>query len=290
MTMRTSIAPTTGRPPRHCLWASTRQGLASAAARAQSVLRLAAVAVALASPLAPAWAVPAQTEASPWARVRLPQDLQTFDMGQGLGVNGVPLWMRGFVSDLPAAQVVARFKASLGEPVVVNVLQGKTVLGRMLKHESGASHYLTVQIEGVAGGSRGVLAVADMTRAADTLPQSREAQARWQNRLPAGSKVLNQVSSRDGDKVSTYLVASNRHAPRLNADRLIELMQQDGYTLERESHTDDVPARARAANQGEGIALFFKGADREAMAVVSRTGAGRTSIVINTVSQIKAYP
>lgn len=235
-------------------------------------------------------AMAAPEPAWPWARVALPTDLRTFDMGQGVGINGVPLSMRGFVAGERPAQMVSRFRQSLGEPLVVDRLKGRTILGRMVRSESGASHYLTVQIEAAPGGSRGVIALSDLSRASDSFAQGPSVQARWQDRLPAGSQVLNHVASRDGNRVSTYLVAANTHSTRLNADRIVSLMQQDGFALERETLTDELPPGRRPARATEGVALFFRGRDREGLAVVSRAGTGKTSIVLNTVSLIRTYP
>ncbi|MEF7615644.1 hypothetical protein V4F39_17145 [Aquincola sp. MAHUQ-54] len=229
-----------------------------------------------------AWMVlaPALAAGAEWPAVPLPAGLQAFDIGQQMSVNGVPMQLRGFVSEAAPKVVATEFGKVLGEPLVRNEMGGKIVLGRRVgAGGAGELRYLTVQIEAAPGGSRGVIAISDLAGAASSSDRSRDDRARWMDRLPSGSKVVNQIQSRDGDKLSTYLVATNRHALRLNADRLITLMEQDGYALERESESSQPP----------GVALFFRGEGREGMAVVSRSGPTHSTLVLNTITLLKDF-
>ena len=65
--------------------------------------------------------------------------------------------VRGFVSPEPVAELAARFRASLGSPLVTSQHGGKTILG-----QARGGYYLTVQLETAGSGTRGLVAQTDV--------------------------------------------------------------------------------------------------------------------------------
>lgn len=222
--------------------------------------------------------------------VAWPEGLHTFDVAQHVVLNGMPMRMTGFISDGPPGETLRRFRQAWGEPLVLDRVGHRLVLGRAVRGTDGAAYYLSVQIEPDGQGSRGVVALAHLTAAGRHQEPTRAARERWAARLPAGTQILQSLSSRDGQQVSEHLLARNGHAPELNAQRLIELLAQDGFALERRAAAADAALAAGDERPAqEGYTLFFRGTGREAIAVLSRDARGGTSIVLNTVTHMQAY-
>ena len=142
--------------------------------------------------------------AESWPSVPLPRGLNTFDIGQQVSVNGLPMHLRGFVSATDSRELAEAFRQSLGKPLVENLFGSKLVLGRL-----EAEHYLSVQIESAGSGSRGILAVTHLKAAYDNQATTRDNTQRWLTRLPAGSQLLSQMESQDAGKLSRHLVITN---------------------------------------------------------------------------------
>lgn len=215
-----------------------------------------------------------------WPTIALPREIRTFDIGEQVAVDGLPMRMQGFVSALKPAQLAAWFRLHMGNPLVENTLGNKLILGRVQ-----GDYYLTVQLEPAGTGTRGVAAVAHQKAAYDNRDENRANTEHWLSRLPAGSKILSKMTSEDAGKVSTYLLATNTQSESLNRDRLKNLMRDDGFELEREATPDD----KSLAGHANGRTLFFKGAGKEAMATLYRDSNGNTAIVLNTITQMERF-
>ena len=63
-----------------------------------------------------------------WPRVPLPTGIQTFDIGQQVNVNSLPMRLEGFVSAVKPHQLIALFRQSLGKPIVESTLGAKRIL------------------------------------------------------------------------------------------------------------------------------------------------------------------
>jgi hypothetical protein len=155
---------------------------------------------------------------------------------------------------------------------VENVLGSKHVLGRL----EGA-HYITLQLEPAGRGTRGLIAVTALAGAYAERAVTEIDTARLLSGFPPDSRLLNRIVSSDAGKVSTYVVLTNGQDEELNLQRVKEVMRAGGLALERES---DARAPGRTA--------FFKGRNREAVAIVYRDGAGQSAIVMNQVHLIGA--
>jgi hypothetical protein len=209
---------------------------------------------------------PARAERA-WPQLALPADAQAWSVGEQFSANGVPLRVRGFLSPRPLDALVREMRQQLGEPVVHSRVGNKVILGR-----AEAGFYLTLQLEPVAGGTRALLAVADLETARRQRPATQAFTQRWLQRLPAGSQILSHSSARDGALRSTQLVYRNGASAALNSQALAAVLAQDGLEP------------ARDADTGGDRVLLFKGPGQEASAVIVRLPDGQSSVVLNTVS------
>lgn len=225
-------------------------------------------------------------------QVALPPGASSHDAGDAISMNGMPLQITVFTSTERPAALVQWFSASLGQPLTLDTIEGKTILGRR-----EGNFYITIQLQAAGSGTRGLLAVADIAGALRNRAQSQESEARWAARLPVGTRILNRMQSRDGNRQSDYLVASNRHSEQVNVEALSALLGEDGLMLEREAPADlavvagssaFVPRRAAAhPATGGGRTLFYRGRDKEAMAVIARDAQGNTALVISRIHSLE---
>lgn len=207
-----------------------------------------------------------------WPALPMPTDARSFGTsGEQLKVNGLPTRIDGFVSSRSPDDLGAWYRQQLGQPIADGRIGKRRILGK----KSGTDYYITVQLDEVAGGTRGVVSVASLKDAdrhhASVLATSEQ----WRNRLPAGSRLLSHIASGEAGHASIHLVFSNRHDQTLNRERIKRLMHEDGLELER--------VAAKNASEGDGrdeeeagSTLYFKGRGREAIATVSPAGAGGT--------------
>jgi hypothetical protein len=220
---------------------------------------------------------------SDWPSPTLPDGLDTFNVGDQITVNGLPMRVRGFVSPKRPADLLDEFRRSLGKPLVENTVGAKRVLGR-----ADGGFYLTVEVEPAGNGSKGVVAVTDMKTMIKSHDQRAADTARWINRLPAGSTIASQMTSEDAGRSANHIVIVNSHSEDLNRDALTALMRADGYQLEHEAAPDATQRRSLNATQADGKTLYFKAPGKEAMAVIARSGE-KTSIVLNTVATLGSF-
>lgn len=221
-----------------------------------------------------------------WPVIAMPKEVDSFAAsGSGaLSMNGVPMRVQGFVSGATPDRLAARFRQSLGQPLVENVREGKLILGRMQ-----GEFYLTVQIEPAGKGSRGVAAVSHLKAAYAEREESKASTEHLLARLPSGSAVISRMESVDRDTSSRQLVILNSLTEDLNRDRVKDWMRDEGMTLEREIDVDRESDPKLAAPITGGKSLYFKGPEKEAMAIICRDASGRTTIVLNTITRIRRF-
>ena len=243
--------------------------------------RTMAVAVMVAS----SWLILAESaHAADWPQLKLPKELQVFDAGQEVVLNGLPMRLSGFVSSMPAPELVRILRQSLGEPLVVDQLGSKTVLGR-----GEGKHYLTVQVERAGEGSRGVIAVTHLQAAYEAQANSAQERRDWSDRLPSGTTVHSYMKSLDDMQQSRQLVYSNRQGEAFNRDRLLPLLEREGFQLEHEQNVDGEPG-GRFGPSLYGRVLFFKGMGKNGMATINRESDGQTFVVLNLINVLESYP
>jgi hypothetical protein len=215
---------------------------------------------------------------SDWPAVALPKDVRLIHMGSQLTVNGLPMRIQGFLSQQAPAQVAEWLRKSLGQPLVENRLADKLVLGRL-----DGDHYISIQLEPSGKGTRGAVAVTNMRLAGDKREATLADNGRWLDRLPAGSRLLSQMKSEDRGKISNHLVFVNGTDESTNTARLKSLLADEGLSFERETSADKGAAGSRAI---EGRTLYFRGPNKEAIAVIARSN-GETAVVLNIISQLQ---
>jgi hypothetical protein len=210
--------------------------------------------------------------AQEWPRVPLPKDLQVFDVGQQITLNGSPMRLQGFVSPATPDQLVELFRQTLGKPLAETSWGKLRILGR-----AQGDFYISVQVEASGNGSRGTTAVTHLKAAYESREDTQVQREQWLSRLLPGSRLLSLVASQDGTKLSRHMVFANDHGETLNRDRLMSMLREEGLAFEREGR----PGNDASA----GTALFFKGGDKEALATIHRDSDGKTTVVLNVVTQ-----
>jgi len=218
--------------------------------------------------------VPNAAFAAGWPALPLPPGATPVDVGQAISINGLPMQVRGFLSPEPVSQLTSWFHTSLGSPLATSRHRGKTILG-----QARDGYYLTVQLEPAGGGTRGLIAQTDVRAMMAGRSASLAADAGWQSRLPAGTRILSLVEARDGARRSQHMVLQSREALADSGDALIRLLGQGGY----------LPASRVSSDAPPGLLLHFQGAGREAMAVVSHHADGTTSTVLSTSAAIEGW-
>lgn len=239
--------------------------------------RAAALALAVAAFASAAGGQPVLRDA--WAQLRLPDSMQVFDAGSDVVLNGMPMQLQGFVSPEPVSRLVPALQRSLGEPLMVNRLGDKVILGRA---EGG--RYLTIQVEPTGSGSRGAMAMTDLQGAQGARVEAESERREWGERLPSGSAVHSFMKSQDGLQQSRQLVYSNRHGEMFNRDRLQALLEREGLKLEQERVLGGDTDAMRRTAPVSGRVLFFRGAGRNGIATINREQDDRIFVVLNLVS------
>lgn len=229
------------------------------------------------------------TQAAEWPTIPMPPSVSAFAIGEQFTANGMPIRVQGFVAnDTGIVPLANWFRRSLGPPLVESRLGNKLILGR-----AQGGYYVSVQLEpaGPDGrdGTKGLLAVSDSAGMSQIRERDTVTAQSWLRRWPSGTQVINRMASQDSGKASMHIALRNGHSESLNRDALVDLMKQDGFSLERE-----VSATGRFADRlrdhlRDGKTLFFKGAGKEGMATIARDNQGRTAIVLNTVTVVETY-
>lgn len=216
----------------------------------------------------------ALAQAQLWPVIALPPHVETFVVGEQFTANGVPMRVQGFVGKhMKLTHVVDWFKRTMGQPLVENRLGKQVILGR-----AQGGYYLTVQLEAMRddglGGTKGLTAISDIAAFNASKSHHVKEAMRWLDRWPAGTQEMNRMSSQDFQKTSVYVAFRNGHSEELNRLALIDVLKQNGLSLEREMDKTN----------SAGMSLYFKGAQKEAMATIAKTEPGKTDIVINTIT------
>jgi hypothetical protein len=233
-----------------------------------------------------ATALPAHAAAAAsWPSVALPSGATAYQVGEQMSVDGFPMRLQGFVTRSAPLETAAWFRNKLGQPLVENHLLGKLVLGR-----AQGDYYVSVLLEalpGESGGTRGTVTVSNLASAYEKREATRVLNERMLARLPNGSRLINQLSSTERGRATAYVLAENGHSQQLNRDQLVRRLEAEGYLLEREAMPDAKQARALPAQMAAGRTLFFKGKDKEAMAVIRPAEEAGSTIVIQTVNLVQ---
>ena len=216
------------------------------------------------------------TSADEWPQVRVPRQIETFDVAQEVNVNGTRARIRGFVSPATPSELAVAFRQLFGQPLMEDRRGDKLILGR-----GQGRYYVTVQLDPLGSGTRGVIAV---TRP----PVDREEPAdagiarRLLSAMPPGSTLASHTSSIDGKTRADHDAIVNSHSIGINSEYVRRMLRADGFVLERESGS--LPAmRAGSHIAPDARTLFFKRPGAEAIAVLFSSENKQSVIVLNRV-------
>ena len=229
--------------------------------------------------LAVAVTTPAHADGD-WPTIPLPKEITAYPVDDTIVADGVPMQVTAFTSPQSQEKMLTWFRKKFGGHRVENRVGQKIVLG-----QARGEHYLTVQIEPTRDGSRGVTAVSHLKAAYDQREKTRAERDRWLRQLPPGSRIISETASANHRRHSEQRVYANSHSAAANRDALNDILGRGGLILERESRVDDATAHAAATLPADTRTLYFKGAQGEAIATISRDDSRRTIVVLNTITE-----
>lgn len=158
--------------------------------------------------------------ASPWPSVQHPPDALVEVIGEQIRLNGIPMHMARIRSGSAPVDMLDHYREALGKPVAHAQVAGTHVLS-----QRRGDHFITVSINATEDGqSEALLSIVDM-------PAARQAADRPLGfRLPAGSELLSDLESVDGQISARQLVLENAHTLRTNLEQLSRSLADRGLT------------------------------------------------------------
>lgn len=211
-----------------------------------------------------------------WPQVPLPKQVDVFEVGNEMVVNGMPVRMRGFVSRAAPAELAAAMRQLLGTPLMENHRGTTLVLGR-----GEGPFYITVQLAPLGSGTRALIAVT-RPPISEQRPADFAAERQLLSAFPPGSTLAGHTSATDGPARADQSAIVNSHSIDINTEHVKRMMHADGFTLEREARPRQASRTWVSASGAR--TMFFRRAGAEAIAVVARNESGNSVIVLNRVS------
>lgn len=228
------------------------------------------------------WAVPADEPAMP--SLPAPPHIGTFDVGNQMRLQGVPVRIKGFVSGLSVPELSRWYRNELGGSWVENKVGSKTVLG-----QRQGTHFVTVELESLLGSPSGsttkvVTAVMSLQPKAVRSGPMRDGVGNWASQLPLSSQVLGHLADSTDTHESVHLVAVNPHSLDFNVQHFRHVFQEKGFLEEPVSPVQVEVDRRRASwaasTVGSAERLAFRDAGTEALVILGRDRAGRSTLVL----------
>ena len=202
--------------------------------------------------------------ADPWPELVHPRDARIEPIGEQIRLNGVPMRIARVLSPAPTAAVLSHYQQVLG----AQVAHARTGPTHVLAQARG-DFFITVTISPQPNGDTEALTSIADSRAA------REAGSRPLGfTLPAGSELLSDMESVDGQLASRQLVLINAHGLRLNLNQFSASLAARGLH----------PAGPPLADSADALVQTFGGAASEGqLALLRRDGA--THAVLTLLSR-----
>lgn len=228
-----------------------------------------------------ALSVGAAAQERAWPVLPAPDHLDSFKVGSHMELDGLPVRIQGYVVDRSAAQLNQWYRERAGGRWVENMVGNKTVLG-----QRRGDHFITVELEPMLGNLSGsttkvVTAIVDLGRPTIAPPASgRDAFGDWAGRLPATSQVLSHLTDSDATHDSLHLVAVNGQSVAFNAQHFLHEFRRMGWRHEAGAGAGverTLWAEKSVAAQEK---LAFAGPGAEAVVVLGRDPAGRSTVVL----------
>lgn len=215
-----------------------------------------------------------------WPRLPEPDHLTSFEVGSQIMLSGVPVRIKGYVSDHSVPALIQWYRQNSEGRWVENKIGNKTVLGQ----RQGA-FFATIEFEAMLGGLSGsttkvVTSVMDLRAAAMRPSLAKDAFQNWSSRLPLTSKVLSHMADSTQTHDSLHLVAVNNQGLAYNVQHFRSEFRQMGYREESGSATVDVRNASAKPATGVQEKLSFSGLNTDALVVLGRNESGQSTMVL----------
>jgi len=226
----------------------------------------------------------ASSFATPWSLPPVPDQTAVDVMSGSVTSNGLPLKIVRFVSARPPAEVVSWYRTHWSGRVVVNRYGEGWTLG----HQSDKV-FFTVQLRPTSGGRQtyGIAAASDLGTAVRERHRHVELVSKWSSGMPYGTQVITHSASETAVEIGEHVAFINRAPLTENEKQLQNAMGERGLQLQR--HAPVQTGAAHVRDSSGSVLLLFKGSGKEAMATISPSPGGETSIVVN-LTQRRAQP
>ncbi len=192
-----------------------------------------------------------------------------YPSGSTIGVIGDEMIVNGFVSRVREIRWPGH-----GREELINFYRGKLftrsgaksiVLGQneIVSGFLGRTYVTVVAHNGPGGVGFGKLMQADLSRAVQT---------DWQSAMPAGSKMLTQVDSQDGGRISSIVMYANAQSIDANTDFAVKRLQSTqrlSVSVDQRSDVDGQPGRVVVLSNGMGGETVVTAVTKKGMQVVT---------------------
>lgn len=208
-------------------------------------------------------------QASDWPSIEAPPKATVQWVGQDMKLNGVPLRIQQFTSNVGMTELMNYYRAIWGSQAerksVENALGKWHVIGKQQ-----GDYYLSVQVK-PAGltKSTGYLTVSKLP-GTDHIIRSG-----GQFPLMAGTRIQSELESNDPGQKAKTLTLLNTYSVTSNADFYKDKLAAQGWILD--------PHYGGSQQDGKAYALFFRLENEEATLILSKVAAG-TLTVANIVT------
>ena len=162
-----------------------------------------------------------------WPSIESPPGSKAAWVADDMVQNGVPMRIKHFVSDMPAAAVVSHYKKSWQKAIgkkkpAINNIGDWTVIGYAQN-----DFLMTVQVRDIKSGSEGFMAVSQLPKAiADNTIAFDQDFPR-----PPGTTVMSDTRSRDMNKKGKTLILENSNSVISNVAFYKRKMKANGWSL-----------------------------------------------------------
>jgi hypothetical protein len=185
-------------------------------------------------------------------------------LGDAMVINGRPVTIDHIVISLPAADVVHHYRKALDEKssgkIVEYRLKGDRILGRRI-----GEHFVTVRVQTARNGTSEAWVMTTVLQppvAADAALPSHLA-------LPAGSRLLSNVETVDGERRAYTVIATADAAMSATQDFVKRNLSDRGFSLVASDGSSVDPSRR--------VMLFQRGTE-DVMVTIADGPKGRTLV------------
>ncbi len=215
-----------------------------------------------------------------WPRLPSPRHLDSFEVGQRIKLNGVPLKIKGYLSDRPVSELNGWYRRTLGGQWVENRVGHKTVIG-----QRQGEYFVSVEFEPVLSGLSGsttkvVVSIMDLNRQTMRPGQADDGLGGWAARLPLSSRVLSHMTDSTPTHESLHLVATNGHSAAYNAQHFRREFRHMGFHEDAAAVAADAQRAPASSTTGAPHRLSFSGPGTDAVLVLGRETNGQSTVVL----------